>query len=216
MTLAKPLYIAALLWGAGIVGGRAVLAQVQPPAVQLAMKAYWDNRMDSAVALFRDAVREAPNDASVHAWLAEAALRAGSSDEARRAADEALRLDSCNAQAHWVRASLFMPRFAPPGGADNDSTWTHLIRAVNCDSRDGNAWSDVWKYAVMRRDSAMEARALRALVATGFLTRPHSRTPSGCYAAFLRGLCCSSLVTQTRMRCWGCKSLVVSDRTSPS
>jgi hypothetical protein len=172
MTLAKPLYIAALLWGAGIVGGRAVLAQVQPPAVQLAMKAYWDNRMDSAVALFRDAVREAPNDASVHAWLAEAALRAGSSDEARRAADEALRLDSCNAQAHWVRASLFMPRFAPPGGADNDSTWTHLIRAVNCDSRDGNAWSDVWKYAVMRRDSAMEARALRALVATGFLTRP--------------------------------------------
>jgi hypothetical protein len=163
---------AALVWAAAIVGATAPLAQVQQPAMQLAMEAYWANRMDSAVALFRIAAREGSIDAGARAWFAEAALRAGSPDEARRAADEALRLDPCNAQAHWVRASLFMPRFAPPGRVDNDSTWTHLIKAVNCDSRDGNAWTDVWKYAVMRRDTGMESRALRALVSTSFLTRP--------------------------------------------
>jgi hypothetical protein len=45
-----------------------------------------------------------------------------------------------------------------------------LIEAVKCDASDGNAWSYVWKYAIMRRDSAAESRALRGLVTTGFLT----------------------------------------------
>ncbi|HEY3113615.1 MAG TPA: hypothetical protein VGJ62_08025 [Gemmatimonadaceae bacterium] len=42
--------------------------------------------------------------------------------------------------------------------------------AVNCDASDGNAWSYVWKYAIMRRDSEAESRALHFLVRTGFLT----------------------------------------------
>jgi FtsP/CotA-like multicopper oxidase with cupredoxin domain len=54
-----------------------------------------------------------------------------------------VRLDPCNARAHVVRASLFMPRFADAGHVDGDSVWVHLHRAVRCDARDGNAWSDV-------------------------------------------------------------------------
>ena len=142
----------------------------QQPAMQLALDAYFANRMDSAVALFQRAARDNPTDARRYAWLAEAALRSGSLAEARRAADAALRIDACNAQAHWVRASLFMPRFAPTGQVNNDSTWTHLTAAITCDPTDGNAWSDVWKYAIMRGDTAMESRALSALVTTGFLT----------------------------------------------
>ena len=65
-----------------------------------------------------------------------------------------------------------MPRYADRGRVNDDSTWSHLIEAVKCDSSDGNAWSYVWKYAIIRRDSAAESGALRALVTTGFLTRP--------------------------------------------
>lgn len=136
------------------------------------MQAYFANHLDSATALFESVVREHPNDATLHAWLADAALLAGNTAEASRAAHEALRLQPCNAQAHLVRASLFMPRFAAPREANEDSTWAHLTAAVNCAPSDGNAWSYVWKYALMRGDSAMETRALRSLVETGFLTQP--------------------------------------------
>lgn len=143
---------------------------VAQPTMQRALDAYFANSMDSAIVLFQQATRENPRDARGYAWLAEAALRAGNSAEAGRAADAALRLDACNAQALWVRASLFTPRFAPSGQADNDSTWTHLTAAVTCDPTDGNAWSDVWKYAIVRGDTVMESRALSALLKTGFLT----------------------------------------------
>jgi len=150
----------------------AVHASAQTPALVRAERVYFANHPDSALVLFEAAARERPNDASLHAWVAESALRAGDGAAASRAALEALRLDPCNAQAHLVRASRFMPRFADAGHVDGDSVWTHVTRAVQCDPRDGNAWEYVWKYAVMRRDSVAERRALRALVASGFLTRP--------------------------------------------
>jgi hypothetical protein len=150
---------------------RSVVAQ-QPPITQRAFKAYLADRTDSATALFSAAVRQYPSDARLHAWLAEAALRSSNPGEAVQPAIDALRLDPCNAQAHLVRASLFMPRYAPNGGVNDDSTWTHLMDAVRCDPRDGNAWSYVWKYSIMRGDSAAESRALRALVTTGYLTSP--------------------------------------------
>jgi hypothetical protein len=147
-------------------------ATAQQTIPRRALDAYYANKPDSAAALFRAAVREHPRDARLHAWLAEAALRSGNSKEASQAADDALGLDPCNAQAHLVRAYLFMPRYAQPAHVSDDSTWTHLMEAVRCDPRDGNAWSYVWKYAIMRRDTTAESRALRALVTTGYLTRP--------------------------------------------
>jgi hypothetical protein len=162
----------ALLRAVIVLAMTARLLPAQQPVTERAFKAYFANNTDSAVTLFSIAVREHPGDASLHAWLAEAALRSRNPAEALAPADDALRLDPCNAQAHLVRASLFMPRYAPRGRADNDSTWAHLMEAVNSDSSDGNVWSYVWKYAIIRGDSAAESRALRALVATGFLTRP--------------------------------------------
>jgi hypothetical protein len=159
------------LRGAGLMASCASLALAQSPT-QRATDAFFRNQMDSAVALFADASRQTPNDARLLAWLAEAALRAGKPAEAGQAVDRALRLDPCNAHAYLVRASEFMPRFAAPGRANDDSTWVYLNRSVSCDSSDGNTWTDVWKYAIMRRDTAMEARALRALITTGFLTKP--------------------------------------------
>jgi hypothetical protein len=154
-----------------LIAGLAPLAAAQSTA-ERGRDAFFRNQIDSAVVLFTLATREQPNDARIHAWLAEAALRAGKPADAARAAGAALRLNPCSAPAHAVRAGLFMPRFAAPGQANDDSTWVHLTRAVECDSSDGNTWTDVWKYAIMRRDTVMEARALRAFIDSGFLTRP--------------------------------------------
>jgi hypothetical protein len=168
----KRFFFVYLLLMVAVLGLTARLSLAQQSFTERALKAYFANSTDSAVTLFSIAVRQHPSDASLHAWLAEAALRSSNPAGALEPANDALRLDPCNAQAHLVRASLFMPRFAPRGHADNDSTWAHLIEAVRCDSTDGNAWSDVWKYAIIRRDSAAESLALRALIDTGFLTRP--------------------------------------------
>jgi hypothetical protein len=164
--------LGALFKSAAVLAIATRLALAQQRVTQLAFNAYLANRADSAAALFKVAVRQHPSDATLLAWLAEAALRSSNPAEALEPANDALRLDPCNAQAHLVRASLFMPRYAPKGRADDDSTWTHLIDAVKCDPSDGNAWSYVWKYAIMRQDSAAESRALQALVTTGYLTQP--------------------------------------------
>jgi hypothetical protein len=162
--------LATLLRSAVVLAVMASMSTAQQPITKLAFNAYLANNTDSAATLFKMAVSQHPNDASLRAWQAEAALRSRNPAEALQPADDALRLDPCNAQAHLVRAALFMPRWAPRGRADNDSTWAHLMEAVKCDASDGNAWSYVWKYAIMRRDSAAESRALRSLVTTGFLT----------------------------------------------
>jgi hypothetical protein len=159
-----------LLRSAAVLAVMASMSMAQQPVTKLAFQAYLANKPDSAAALFKLAVSRHPSDASLRAWQAEAALRSSNPAEALQPADDALRLDPCNAQAHLVRASLFMPRWAPRGRANNDSTWAHLMEAVNCDASDGNVWSYVWKYAIMRQDSAAESRALRSLVTTGFLT----------------------------------------------
>jgi hypothetical protein len=160
-----------MLRAAGLMALCASIASAQSTA-ERARDAFFRNQADSAFALFANATRETPTDARLHAWLGEAALRAGKPSDAARAVDEALRLDPCNAHAYFVRASLFMPRFAAPGQAHDDSTWTYLNRSVACDPTDGNTWADVWKYAIIRRDTTMEARALRALITTGFLSNP--------------------------------------------
>ena len=147
-------------------------AQQKASAARRAMDAYFANRLDSAVALFTIAAQEHPDDAGIYAWLAEAALRTGNTAQALSSANKALRLQPCNAHAHLTRASLFMPRFVPAAQVSDDSAWAHLITAVKCDASDGNAWAYVWKYALMRGDTAMETRALRAMVRSGYLTRP--------------------------------------------
>lgn len=124
-----------------------------------ALSAYFENKPNSALLLFRAAVKEHPRDAALLAWFGEVAARLGNASDAASATKEALRVDPCNAHAHIVRAYLFMPRFATaPHEINDDSVWSHLTRAVQCDSADGNALAYVWKYALIRGDTAAESR----------------------------------------------------------
>jgi hypothetical protein len=56
--------------------------------------------------------------------------------------------------------------------ANIDTTWDHLLRAIGCDSTDGNAWVGVWLEAMRRGDNNLETKALRKFIETGFLAPP--------------------------------------------
>jgi hypothetical protein len=128
------------------------------------------NRLDEAYPLFADAVQEAPSDPDAHAWLAETARRRRQYGEAHSAALTALELDPCHAFAHTVLGSLFQPIYGAWPGANSDSAWSHLKRAVECDPSDGNALTGLWVEALRRGERTPEIRALEGFVTTGFLT----------------------------------------------
>jgi hypothetical protein len=69
-------------------------------------------------------------------------------------------------------ADLFNPTSSGWDAIDPDSSWAHLLTAVRCDPTDGNAWLGVWIGALSRADTALERRALDALVKNRFLTGP--------------------------------------------
>ncbi len=50
-----------------------------------------------------------------------------------------------------------------------DSAWTHLMRAAECDTTDGNPWTGIWGEAMRRGDTVLEVRALRRMVESKFL-----------------------------------------------
>jgi tetratricopeptide (TPR) repeat protein len=146
-------------------------AKKRTPQFDQALNLYRQNNLVEALPLFEVAA-EKSEDAEIHAYLAETYRRLRQTDEAVEAAREALELDNCNSFAHAVMAASYNPMYSSWEQTDADSTWRHLMRAVECDSTDGNAWSWIWTQAVRRNDRPTERRSLRMMIDTGFLTPP--------------------------------------------
>lgn len=146
-------------------------AEEPPPEFEEAVSLYHRNQLGQALPLFK-AAAEKGKDAESFAYLAETYRRLNETDKAVAAAKEALELDECNSFAHAVLAAAYNPMYGTWGESDPDSTWQHLMKAVECDSTDGDAWSWIWTQAIRRGDRAMERRALHRMVNTGFLTPP--------------------------------------------
>ncbi|UCG87021.1 MAG: hypothetical protein JSW71_00285 [Gemmatimonadota bacterium] len=144
----------------------AEISEALGPALEL----YSRNELDQALALFQDAARAQPDDPEVHAWVAEAARRLWQFDLVSSETKAALDIDSCHSFAHTVLGDAFRPELSDWEATNADSSWAHYHRAVACDSADGNPWIGIWSGAMHRGDHAMEERALRQLVMTGFLT----------------------------------------------
>jgi tetratricopeptide (TPR) repeat protein len=150
-----------------------VLSCAKEPAPQLdeAMDLYRQNNLVEALPLFSVAA-EAGEDAESYAYLAETYRRLRQTQKAATAARQAIDLDHCNSFAHTVLATSYNPMYSSWEHTDADSTWRHLMKAVACDSTDGNAWSWIWTQAIFREDRAMERTALRQMIKTGFLPPP--------------------------------------------
>ncbi len=157
-----------------IVGALVVLPGILPAQTSLAdaLARYRENNLEEALALFSEAAREAPENADVHAWLAETARRRRLYDASHDAANAALALTPCHAFAHTVLGYLYQPIYGGWERTSADSSWYHLRQAVECDAADGNAWIALWIEALRRGERTWENRALEQLIRTEFM--PHA------------------------------------------
>jgi hypothetical protein len=158
-----------------LAGGRSAAAGQQAPVDTLAaaVRIFLANDVEASLPLFTAAAQQRPGDPERHAWLAEAARRTERWSLAASEAYRALALNPCHAFAHEVLARLFTPQYSGWERLNADSAWSHALAAVRCDRRAGGAWMMVWIGALSRRDTALERRALGALVQEGFITAPY-------------------------------------------
>ena len=133
--------------------------------------AIWlQNNQEEALSFFRQAVVEEPNNPDAYAWLAEALRRSGSMDTAVAMAYRTLALSPCNPQAHTTLADLYNPQYSDWPRTSSDSTWTHNLKAVECDPGEGIAWFSLWIEGMRTGNREIEGRSLRNLSSSGFIT----------------------------------------------
>jgi hypothetical protein len=143
----------------------------QPADLNESLALYRENKLEQALPLFEQLVTQDKNNPENYVWLAETYRRLGKKEEAVNTARRALELDPRNSFAHMVIAEAVNPVVGKWAQADSDSTWFHVMKAVECDSTDGNPWLLVWGEAIQRGKPTLMRDAPRKLVETGFLTK---------------------------------------------
>ena len=135
-----------------------------------ALALYYENKLEQALPLLQEVVSQHKNDAEAHAWLAETHRRLGNKVEAVETAGQAIALEPCHSFAHTVMAAACHP--VPVGSNlwDSDTTWIHILRAIECDSTDGNAWVLLCNDTAVRGKHGLMRKAAGKLIDTGFLT----------------------------------------------
>ena len=144
----------------------------QVTAFQKAMSLYCESKLAEALPELQAAATQDEKNADVYAWLAETLRRLGRKQDALTAARKSLSLDPCNSFAHLVIADASNPMYGNWEGANEDTSWTHLMDAIRCDSSDGNAWITAWVEAIKHNNMPMMQEACHRLISTGFLTGP--------------------------------------------
>jgi hypothetical protein len=143
----------------------------KPASLEEALALYRQNKLEQALPQFEGLAAQDESNAEVLTWLAETYRRLGKKGEAVRTARLALRSDPCNSFAHTVMAEAMNPVVGAWEESNSDSTWVHVMKAVECDSTDGNPWLLVWGESMRRGDPDMLHKCLRSLVHSGFLTK---------------------------------------------
>jgi tetratricopeptide (TPR) repeat protein len=143
----------------------------QPVSLDEALSLYRQNKLEQALPLFEQLVAQDNRNSENHAWLAETYRRLGKKEEALKEARRALELNPRSSFAHTVIAETTNPVIGEWAQADSDTTWSHLMQAVECDSTDAHPWLLVWGEAMRRGEPPMMHKALRKIVETGFLTK---------------------------------------------
>ncbi|NUO79621.1 tetratricopeptide repeat protein [candidate division KSB1 bacterium] len=157
----------------GLAGMLTFFGCTKPATQELdqALAQYRQNQLNEALPLFEQAVAKNKNNAEAHVWLAETYRRLGKRNEAVKLARRTIALDPCNSFAHAILGDAYNPIYSTWESVNADSTWTHLQKAVACDSTDGNAWVSIWSEAIHRGDLPMIKRALSAAFKSGFFTK---------------------------------------------
>lgn len=141
---------------------------VIPPS---GLEAFFANRLPEAYDTLRTAVENGTRNADTYTYLAETCRRLDLLGQGALFARRALELAPSHAFAHQVLAACYSDQFSGWPLTSADSTWSHLLQSVACDSTDGNTWLSVSIESRRRNRSDLEQRSLLKLVDTGFLTR---------------------------------------------
>ncbi len=136
-----------------------------------ALAFYNENKLEQALPLLVRITSRDKDNPEAYAWLAETCRRLGKKEQALDMARLALRLDPRSSFAHTVIAEVSNPVMGDWTQANSDTTWFHVMRAIECDSTDGNPWLLVWGEAIRRGEPSLMRKSLRKLVGTGFLTK---------------------------------------------
>ncbi|MCK5571622.1 MAG: tetratricopeptide repeat protein [Bacteroidetes bacterium] len=142
----------------------------EPARLEEALTLFRQNKLEEALPLLEELVAREEKNAEEHIWLAETYRRLRRTEEAIEQARIALELEPCNSFAYTVMADASVP---PPGDSDianSQTSWDHLLKAIECDSTEGNAWVSIWGFAIRRGETEMLRTSLRKMVETRFLT----------------------------------------------
>jgi hypothetical protein len=127
-------------------------------------------RYDEALQVFLKRAEDAPNDPDPLAWISLVQRRLGNKPQSAAYARKALALAPCHALAHVGLSEVMNPQYGEWAESNADSSWTHALRAVACDSSMGMAWLTIWLESLRRGDRDLEFRSLHALDRIGFFT----------------------------------------------
>jgi tetratricopeptide (TPR) repeat protein len=141
-------------------------------SLEAGLALYRQDLLPEALPLLEQAVAERPDDPEALDWLAETQRRVGREAEAVATAKRALALRPLDSFAHTVLGDAYNPQLSSWEGTDQDSCLWHLRRAVACDSTQSEAWLSLWLQGLRLGERDLERRALRQIVAAGFLTQP--------------------------------------------
>ena len=143
----------------------------QPATLEEVLLLYRENKLEQALPLFEQLVAQDTNNAEKCVWLAETYRRLGKKEEALKKARLALILNPKSSFAHTVIAEVSNPVMGEWSQANSDTTWFHLMKAIECDSTDGHPWLLIFGESMHRGKPEMVRRSLRSLVEAGFLTK---------------------------------------------
>ena len=135
-----------------------------------AVSFYYQNEMDKALEVFNALSGTQNSDAELYAWIAQTNFRSGKLDQAEKYGKLALQIDECNSFAHTVIGAAMLQASKYKLNSTADSSWIHLIRAVDCDSTNCNAWCEIWSAAWGLNKLNLANKAISKLRETGFLT----------------------------------------------
>jgi tetratricopeptide (TPR) repeat protein len=146
-------------------------SQQKPAKIDDALALYRQNKLEDALPLLEKLVSQEKDNAENHVWLAETYRRLGRKGDAVKTARQALALKPDNSFAHTIIAEATNPVLGEWDQANSDTTWFHLMKAIECDSTDGHPWLLVYGEGIHRGEIPMMHKALRSLVGSGFLTK---------------------------------------------
>ncbi len=131
---------------------------------------YRQNKLEEALPIFQGVVERDDSNPDALAWLAETHRRLGQIDTAVEMAKKAIEIDPCHSFSHTILGDAYNPMYGRWEKSDRDRAWDHLLKAVEYDSTDGNAWLLIWTEAIYRGDRDLERKAVHSFIETGILT----------------------------------------------